>query len=493
MNSNFNAPHPYFPNLPILPNLPKELNRLLCAVAQRTQTSPEMGLGISMATASAVLAAKFSVEVSEDYIEELNTFWMTVADASARKGSVEKQLMAALTCIVDQHNSAIESQRQRQFHEHKTVEGLLKSLKRRLAYALPEEAQKIEQEIGELQSSLSHLEPVAKMACQDASIEALLDVMATQKGERMLIADSESDLLDRLAFDKKLRSRILQLYSNERIDIIRRTAADVHLEHPRLTLSLTMQPSILKQYSKNQWFWDQGFLPRCALIWGVDMAGHRTQNIPSVDRESMAWWEERLHFLFHYPWNEEAGRATPHKLHFEPDAAELISRYTLMLDQAILGEYATIKEWAGKAHGLMIKLAGMFHCLMSTDPMACGIACESVEQAKSVVAWLAPQMMVTHEIFFPDLVKQARDKILRWLWSNSRWGNFTQRDVCLSVNLKADVAHKALLLLVQQGVIFQVQNALWGKKQIEFSVNDGVLTNVMFPNMLSYGVTASLF
>ena len=190
---------PQWSDLPAFPvdALPDVIRNYVSAVAEHSQTAPDMAAVISLGVLATCLQGKYKIEGTPGYCEPLSLYTVVIAAPGERKSSVMRDMTTFLYQYEQEYNKAHsmeirENHLQRESMERQ-ISGLQKKLERK-------ESREMELELRQLQEQLEEtpeLKPVRFFA-DDCSSEALTSLMAANNGVFSVIS-TEGGIFDIMA------------------------------------------------------------------------------------------------------------------------------------------------------------------------------------------------------------------------------------------------------------------------------------------------------
>jgi replicative DNA helicase len=299
---------------------------------------------------------------------------------------------------------------------------------------------------------------------------AALRNLANDNGERIGILSSEGGVFDELAGRYNNVPDIdlaLAGWNGEPYHADRATIDIPPMNRPVLTISLTVQPAVLKDMAVKPSFKDRGLLARFLYSLPADVVGkRRNERVPipkDVHETYLANMTQLLVSL--------APLTDGLEWSVSEAAYKLFHDYEAQLEPklargAVYGGDDGMREWASKLMGQTLKLAGLLHA--ASDPSTVisrsRIGEETMRAALRLAEYFLAHAEATFGLMRTDQRTENAREILAWVqridWSTKPWsdhrGGVTRREVCKYVRAvygDLDGALNALRLLEKHGYL----------------------------------------
>ena len=133
-----------------------------------------------------------------------------------------------------------------------------------------------------------------------------------------------------------------------------------------------------------------------------------------------------------------------------------------------------VKDWAGKLHGVVGRLAGLLHCAEHSNPWTIEISHETLERALNLSAFLSRHALAAFDLMGADHDLDAARKVWHWIERNQRT-TFSARDCFEAVKgtykRMAEIT-PAFDVLMERNHIFELQEQkVVGRPSRRFIVN----------------------
>jgi len=336
--------------------LPVHLREYVTALSTELQVSPDMPAVIGLGIAALCVQGKFIINPKAGWVEPLNLYTAVIAKPSERKSPVVRAMLAPVYDYQGEENERrapdiAEYQMQRKIFQ-KRFDNLSDAAARPKPKATMSEVSQARLELGELED----VKPL-RLVADDITPEALASLMVDNHG-KIAVASTEGGVFDMIAgrYENAANMDVyLKAYSGDPMHIDRKGRPSEHLEHPALTMVLTIQPSVLSEIMQNDRFSGRGLLARFLYLFPSSTIGDRDYDTEPVNEFVREAYNAALYQLL------KLGEATQ-VLTLSSEAAQLAKDYFYEVEKELTDALEDIEEWAGKLHGQSMRIAGVLHC-----------------------------------------------------------------------------------------------------------------------------------
>lgn len=350
---------PQWSELPTFPvdALPDTIRRYVSAVAEHSQTAPDMAAVISLGVLAVCLQGKYKVEGTPGYYEPLSLYTVVIAAPGERKSSVMRDMTKYLYEYEQEYNQSRSLEIRENRLQRESLERQISSLQKKLEHR---EDRETELELRHLQQQLEdlpELKPVRFFA-NDCSSEALTSLMAANGGVFSVIS-TEGGIFDIMAGRYSNKANIdiwLKGHCGDTIYVDRMTRDAERIMHPALSAILSIQPSVLDEIMSNTTMTGRGLIARFLCASPPSRIGGRTFRTPSIPPEVSATYRNLIFHLMALPISEEA-----QTLYLSEKAFDLMADYFQEHERFLAGEGQAISDWASKYIGAVLRIAGLLH------------------------------------------------------------------------------------------------------------------------------------
>jgi hypothetical protein len=136
----------------------------------------------------------------------------------------------------------------------------------------------------------------------------------------------------------------------------------VKLERPYLSVCLAGQPYILENLMSNPAFSMSGLVARFVYCFPKTNIGMRKYETEPINPKVRSSYENLVKFLLRRKLSRIGDSET--NLHFDNTARENFAEYfDRVIEPSQTGDFAECRDWGGKYHGLILRIAGILHCV----------------------------------------------------------------------------------------------------------------------------------
>jgi hypothetical protein len=301
----------------------------------------------------------------------------------------------------------------------------------------PLKRQQLENEIKQFESSLPEVPVPPRLFADDITPEALAVVMS-QHNERISIMESEGGYFDTLAgrYNKGVPNLdlFLKAWNGESAIVDRKNGAPpLHLNNPLLTLCISAQPDVVAGLADKPSFKGRGLLARLLYAIPKSRVGYRAVDSKPIRADVKAAYAEKLlKMLAIQPLNFPPVGIVPLPVCLSPEAEDLrrVLATHIEVQSREGGELESMREWASKLPGNILRVAGQLHCFTHDIPQAVRITRETIYAAIEIASALIQHAKCAFALMGADPNIECAKKILAWL-KRTGLAEFSGRD-CLN-------------------------------------------------------------
>ena len=339
--------------------LPNVIRSYVSAVAEHSQTAPDMAAVISLGVLATCLQGKYKVEGTPGYTEQLSLYTVVIAAPGERKSSVMRDMTRFLYDYEQEYNAAhsqeIWENRMKREALERQISSLQKKLERNENLQDEAELQLLQEQLEEM----PELKPLRFFA-DDCSSEALTSLMAANNGVFSVIS-TEGGIFDIMAGRYSNKTNIdiwLKGHCGDAIYVDRMSRDAERILHPALSAILSIQPSVLDEIMSNTTMSGRGLIARFLYASPPSRIGSRVFCTPPIPPEVTAAYRNLVFRLMAIPVNAEA-----QNIHLSEKAFERMADYFQEHERFLAGEGQAISDWASKYIGAVLRIAGLLHCV----------------------------------------------------------------------------------------------------------------------------------
>lgn len=366
-------------NLPAFPvdALPAILRDYVKAVAETTQTSPDMAATAALAILAICAQGKCNIKGKSDWIEPLNIFAVIIAAPAERKSAV----MKIMTAPLEEYERKINCEREAGIIESEMRRSVLEKEKRALEDKVAKGKAKKE-DLTNIAKELAQFREVKplKLFADDVTAEKLASVLAENKS-RAAIVSSEGgifDILKGLYTPNVNIDTILKGHSGDNIRVDRVGRPSETILHPALTMLLAVQPEVLNGMMTNSTFRGRGLTARFLYSMPKSPVGARSFDSNPIDEKVKVAYENLITEMLEFDCNGDC-------FSLSKEAYKVLKELFDRTEKRLGKDLSEIVDWGGKYVGAVLRIAGLLHFVDHHDDFL-GFADVSKETMHSAVA-----------------------------------------------------------------------------------------------------------
>ncbi len=443
--------------------LPAWVGEQVAAVAEFTQTPPDLAGSVALAALSAAAGGRARVQIRPGWAEPVNLFTAVAMPPGSRKSAVFAAMTAPLLAaehalveraaplIIDADLARRTARRDAERYAHgaanaSTPEARTEALGMAADAALAAEQLAV---------------PARPRLPADAVPAEAAGSLLAEQGGRIAVLSAEGGIFATMAGRYSTAPNLevfLKGHAGDLLRVDRVGRAAEHIADPALTLGLAVQPDVLRDIARMPGFRGRGLLARILYAVPPNTVGHRRVGAPAVPTEVDCTYHDTLRALTlslaDLPQPAElalSAEADQAMLHLE---AELEPR---LAESAELGHLA---DWASKLNGAIARLAGLLHL---AEHLRTGwdqpITTDTVDNAARLGHYYLAHALAVFDLMDADPVVEGARGILDWVTRTGAM-RFTRRQLFTGISRarfrKATDLDQPLQLLQQHGYLRRV-------------------------------------
>ncbi|WP_158842673.1 YfjI family protein [Saccharothrix deserti] len=429
------------------------------AVANLTQTPPDLAGCLALVALSTAAGGRVRVQVRPGWDEPVNLYSVVVLPPASRKSAVFKAMTRPIRAVekelVAEAKAEIESAR---IGRRAAEEFAARAEKAVLSADLSDRDAALEAAVNAaMQVDKSAMPITPRLIADDATPEVVATLLADHGG-RIAVLSAEGGLFGTLAG---------RYSGSPNLDVfLKGHAGDLHLvdrqgreatavEEPAITLGLTVQPSILDGLARNEAFRGTGLLARIMYSLPVNTVGSRISRPTPAAPEIADAYDTRIRSLV----RELAEWTDPAVLVFTPAADDLMADLQDEIEprlHPVTGSWAHLGDWGGKQAGLTARIAALLHLAHNPTSWAGAITTDTFTAARRITDYAAAHALAAFDRMGSDPVIDDAQVVLDWI-ERTHPTSFTVRELFTAMNRarfkKVGDLTPALDLLEQHGHI----------------------------------------
>ena len=354
-------------NLPLFPlaSMPEVIGMYTVLAAESLQVPFDMIGTMILSVLSLSVQGKYKVLVKPDWIEPVNLYTVVIARPSERKSPSIKLVFQPVYSYTEDTNKRLAGEIAAYKAKKKVLKGRIDAVEKSLTSDKPkytlEDDLKLREELRELEE-----EPVneVRLIVDDVTAEGLLLVLK-ENNERLALVSAEGGVFSIMAGQYGAKNTkntnidiYLKAYSGEPYTSDRAGRESVRLKEPLLTFCLAIQPQVLREIMENDSFRGRGLLARFLYCVPESRVGSRQYKTRPIEPEAKKNYEDLVKELLSLP---DLGDFVDNTIKLSPEADKLSEEFNQWIEVRLTNEFEMIEDWAGKLHGQVMRIAGLFH------------------------------------------------------------------------------------------------------------------------------------
>ena len=337
--------------------LPPVLKNYAEAVAESTQTAPDMSAVGILCAVSAAMRNLYVVEGKKDWHEPTNIYGLIVAEPSERKSAVIRLITKPIDDFVRDYNL----RHKVEIEMSKAQKQKLENRKNALISAAKKKNSEETDDGEELQSVIRQIamfeeKKPLRVYVDDTTPEKLVETLADNNNTISIIS-SEGGIFDVLsgAYSSKVNIDVfLKAYSGERISVDRIMRNSVVVDDACLTILLTVQPVVIADLMKNEKFRHRGLTARFLYTQPKSLVGERDFHSESISSSAYERYRELISNIL---MEERGGNAKAILL--DKKATAMLQEFYDWTEKKLVDEFSVYGDWIGKLVGNTLRIAGI--------------------------------------------------------------------------------------------------------------------------------------
>lgn len=455
---------PAFP----LASLPTWLQAEVEAVAHETQTPPDLAATVALSVLATAAGGKVRVDVRPGvrWSEPTNLYTVAALPPGTRKSPVFKAMLKPLRDAEKQLREDVAGERVAQIVARKVAE---ETAARSADAAAKASAAERPGALLTAQADAETLEATTvpakpQLIAGNATVETIASMLAEQGG-RLAILSAESEIFSimagRYSGGQAAIDVFLYGHAGDEMRTNRKTRAEEEVESPALTLGICTQPSTLATLGGIEGSEDRGLFARFLYTIPEVRIGYRETDPAPRD--------PAIHDAYHANIKaltlSLAELTQPIRLTLSPRAQEMQAALSEDYEkrQRPDADLAGITDWAGKAVGATMRIAGLLHLAEHLkDGYAKPISLETVTAACTLIDYYTQHALAAYDKMSADPTADRAHALLAWI-RNTGAARFTARDAFRGQSRnrfpKMTDLDPALTLLEQHGYLRRLPSA----------------------------------
>ena len=345
-------------DLPPFPvnTLPFVVEEYVRAVAETTQTSPDMAAVASLAILALCLQGKFKIEGKKDWQEPLNLYTLIIAPPAERKSAVMMLMSEPVKLFENAENEKLAPNIERNKMEKAILQNRKKIMESKYSKSNHFDNSEL-QNLAEELSEFKEIKP-CRLFCDDITPEKLSGILSDNNGKTAILS-SEGGIFDVLAgryspgninIDVFLKS-----HSGDSIRVDRQGRQNEYIKNPAMTTLIFAQPSVMTSLMANTTFHGRGLCARFLYSIPTSTVGNRKFESKPIAEVTAENYYNLIKILLNYQANE------PKIITLSDKTYAVLKEFAEKIEPMLIDELADIVDFAGKFVGSVLRIAGLLY------------------------------------------------------------------------------------------------------------------------------------
>lgn len=366
--------------------LPGTIGRYVRAVAEETQTSPDLAALVALATISAAAGGKYQAfSQPSNWLEPVHGMFTPVAESGNNKSGVFGAITKPIRAWEAERQEAERPRIAEWESKHRRLEKQLASAestgsKGKDSSLSDGEAVRMAA-VEAVQEHQKERPVLTEVFTDDATPEAVKE-MLTEQGGAIAVMSAESAYLSNIAgryHDAPHLDTILNGHAGDMMKVKRKGKPTQYVARACVTLCLMLQPDVIETLGKVDGFRARGGAARLLPAFPADRIGQRKQITTAVSPGLAQQWDALIRSIL-----EVARPEAPKTLALDTEACAVLTEFRTRLESRIKSEGRDMQGWLAKLAGTVLRIAGLLHIAMHKDPDTVPIAGETIQQAITI-------------------------------------------------------------------------------------------------------------
>jgi hypothetical protein len=247
--------------------------------------------------------------------------------------------------------------------------------------------------LDELEKHKLTMPVVPRIFVDDATPESVKSLMA-QQGGPIAVMSAESSFLSNIAGRYSQAPNLdvlLNGHAGDAIRVDRKGRESEIVDNPALTLCLMAQRSVIEDLGRVHGVLGRGVAARLLIAIPRETLGYRKIDADPIPVDILDNWDRRLGDILRSRRPLHGGESAPQQLSLGPAALSRFNAFRTEHEPKLRpgGEFESIREWAAKLEGEVLRLAGILHIWTYAEPASAVIDDYTMEQAIRIGEYFA--------------------------------------------------------------------------------------------------------
>jgi hypothetical protein len=413
--------------------LPQWMGDFVSAVADFTQTPPDVGAMIGLAAVATACARTAAICLGGDWLEPLNIYAAVVLPPASRKSAVFSAFTNVITEFEQAAAEIVKPERAKACATRALIEGRIKKLQRGAESS--DDEGKVVEEIERLSRQLEEIEipEEPRLFTDDCTPEMLGALLARHNG-RMAVLSAEGEIFEQMAgkYSGNVNLNVfLKGHVGDTHKVDRKNGTKEFVLRPAVTIGLTIQPQVLCGLVNRPEFRGRGLLGRFFYALPRNMVGYREIGSPPVPVAAKNAFRLHLWQLLKSAHEHLKNKRPELRLELSPAARARFNAFNAEIEPLLRpdSKLGPIADWAGKLVGGVGRIIGLLHIAghARANPPS-EVSVEAVESGIAIGRYLICHAQAAFEAMGADPNLEGAKRVWAWV-ERERLSEFSKREV----------------------------------------------------------------
>ncbi|PBC78927.1 uncharacterized protein DUF3987 [Streptomyces sp. TLI_235] len=412
--------------------LPDWVGGMVAAVAEETQTPPDLAGCLALAALATAAGGKVSIRIRGRWHEPVNIYTAVALDPGNRKSAVFDLMTRPLLTV---EHSLAEISRDRRT-EAETALKLAKSAAdkaaQRATNAEADERVALTREaIALAQQAEAITVPCETQLIADNATQESLATLLAEQGGRISVMSPEGGIFDIIAglYSGSTNMEIfLKGHAGDMVRVNRQGRPSQHIDRPAVTMGLAIQPEVLDAIARVKGAEGRGLLARYLYAVPESLVGSRNIEPEPIPDDVADTYAANLAALTMALFD----RTDTAVLALTPEADAVMLAYQKVTEARLAkgGSFAPILKWASKRDGAVARLAALLHLATHpTDGWDRPVEAVTMAAATRLGDYFTAHALLVFDAMGADPNREAARTLFDQLRANPPAGTFTKREL----------------------------------------------------------------
>lgn len=342
--------------------LPPPLANFISAIATNTCTDPAMATTSMLSALSYTMSGLYRVYGKKDHSEPITLYSIVVSPPASMKSPVISLIKQPFDNYLERYNS----EHLLDFYQNEANRSLLycsiKQAKKSANYSPTELADLIKR-----YNEVLNYKPRSIFA-EDITPQKL--ALNLEYDKTLLILSAESGMLENfnMRYDNSGPNidLLLKSYSGESYISSTIKRGDITLNHPYLSIGVMTQPYLWDNIYHSKAFRQSGLLARFIYCFPYEI-GNKMYNAGDIPDSVADKYYHLVYQMLDLKFNRYQNNSLSEiSINLSDEARRIYEEFFLIIQKEIKDALSICQDWAGKYHGLILRIAGLLHVINSS-------------------------------------------------------------------------------------------------------------------------------